>query len=168
LTFTPARNARLLSASRPVVTAAALVAVLGGCTYFANNDVRSGASAGDIAACRKRADEIYARQNRGEIYLADMDAAGGRDAPYATSTVNGNTSAGLAGRFQREQFEDDCLRSTSNLSPPPGESAPNVQGGPATAPAARTAPATAPSPAPAPLPPGADLSVPPSLASPAR
>jgi hypothetical protein len=168
LTFFPALNMRLLSAPLAVATAAACIVPLGACTYFANNDVRSGASASDIAACRKRADEIYARQNRGEIYLADMYAAGGRDSPYATSTVNGNTSAGLAGRFQREQFEDDCLRSTSNLSPPPGESEPGATGGPATAPAARTAPATVPSPAPALLPPGADLSVPPSLASPTR
>jgi hypothetical protein len=75
---------------------------------------RAHASAADLAACRGRADEVYLKQNRGEIYQADTYATGGRDSPYSTQGLPGITTDGLSGRYHREQLEDDCLNAVDS------------------------------------------------------
>jgi hypothetical protein len=64
-------------------------------------------SAAQEAACAKRADEVFLRQNRAEIYRADQYAASGRDAPFAGA---GRLDApSLSDRYAREQFLENCL-----------------------------------------------------------
>ncbi len=74
------------------------------------------------AACRERADEVYLRQNRAEIYRADQYATSTRDAPYGSSGVIGNTSSGLSGRYARDSMVSDCIAGAVNAATPgPGK-----------------------------------------------
>lgn len=78
-------------------------------------------SAADRAVCRQRADEVYAKQNRGELVRADSYATTNRDSPFAVSGVPSNPSAGLSSRYAREQLLDECLASApSNVGAVPG------------------------------------------------
>ena len=99
--------------------AALLLAVTAtaGCQYFEQQEPRRASSAADITACRKRADQIFELQNRGAVYAADTYRTSDRDSPYATTGLTGVTSAGLGAQYQRDQFEDDCLRSTNSTAP---------------------------------------------------
>ncbi|MBV9750543.1 MAG: hypothetical protein JO157_17180 [Acetobacteraceae bacterium] len=122
--------------------AALLVVVLAvpGCQYFQRDaGLRSGASAADIAACRKRADQIFEMQNRGAVYDADIRSTNTRDSPFATSGLPGVTTEGLGAQYQRDEFEDSCLRSTNSsapgnapaaIAPAPIAPAPIAPGGP--------------------------------------
>lgn len=68
-----------------------------------------GGGASSTAACRARADEVYGRQNRADLYRADQYAAGGKDAPFGGG---GHMNApSLSARFAREQLVDNCLAS---------------------------------------------------------
>lgn len=98
----------------------------------------SHASTAAMTACRQRADEVYIRQNRGEIYNADRFATAERDSPFASSGLPGITTNGLGGRYNYEQLQDDCLSSTGSAAPngtttdapahaPPPISAPTVR-----------------------------------------
>jgi hypothetical protein len=106
----------MISAAR----AASLVALvasttpLGACWHPPAD--RAHASAATLAACRTRADEVYLKQNRDEIYRADTYATGARDAPYSTAGVPGITTNGLAGRYARDELEDDCINSTDGTA----------------------------------------------------
>ena len=71
---------------------------------------RSAATPRAMAACRARADEVYERQNRAEVYHDDMMAGGMRDSPFAAAGTPGSPTAGLAGRYARETMLDDCLK----------------------------------------------------------
>lgn len=79
---------------------------LAGC---ATNAPRDRGSAAQQAACRQRADEVYLKQNRGDVYRGDQYATSTRDAPYASSGLIGVTSSGLSGRYARDKMLDDCL-----------------------------------------------------------
>jgi hypothetical protein len=83
-------------------------------------------SAADRAACRTRADEIYAKQNRVDLSLRDQ-----RDNPYASTGLPGNTSEGLGQRYAHAEMVQDCLNS---LGPIGAAAGPNL-GGPGTGPA---------------------------------
>ena len=62
-----------------------------------------------LDACRERADEVFQKQNRADIYRSDVYATSGRDAPFATNTLPGVPTRGLSGEYQRENLVDDCL-----------------------------------------------------------
>lgn len=64
------------------------------------------ADAARLSACRQRADEVYAQQNRRAIYLSDDQ----RDTPYSANYVSGVTSRGLADQYVRDNQIDDCVR----------------------------------------------------------
>jgi hypothetical protein len=102
----PASRAATLAV---LVAAAASVA---GCNQPPSAD-RAHASAATRASCRSRADEVYLKQNRAEIYQADTYATATRDSPYGAAGLPGITTNGLSGRFAREQMEDDCINSTN-------------------------------------------------------
>ena len=99
--------------------AALLLAVTAivGCQYFQQQEPRRASSAADIAACRKRADQIFEMQNRGAVYAADAYRTNDRDSPFTSNGLTGVTSQGLGAQYQRDQFEDDCLRSTNSTAP---------------------------------------------------
>jgi hypothetical protein len=88
----------------------ALALALGGCFHPSADRVH--ASAATRAACRARADEVYLKQNRAEIYQQDSYATSTRDSPYAASGLPGITTDGLGAQFQREQMQDDCINAT--------------------------------------------------------
>ncbi|HEY0421279.1 MAG TPA: hypothetical protein VGC80_17320 [Acetobacteraceae bacterium] len=69
----------------------------------------AGASAATRAACRQRADEVYLRQNRADIYRNDYYVGSTRDAPFASTGLPGVSSDGLSSRFGREKMLDDCV-----------------------------------------------------------
>ena len=91
---------------------------------------RAGATPKAMAACRHRADEVFERQNRGDVYRSDMYAGGERDSPFAATGMSGNPSAGLSDRYSRENMVDDCLNAASGApgatpdAPPPAGLAP--------------------------------------------
>jgi hypothetical protein len=60
-------------------------------------------------ACRQRADQIYAEQNRGAAYEADQ-----RFSPFSSSYVPGITSRGLGERYGIDTMIADCVRNTGN------------------------------------------------------
>lgn len=81
---------------------------------------QSTASPATRAACRQRADEVYTRQNRADIYRDDNFDANKRDSPFATSSVLGEPTRALSARYGREQLLDDCVRgSAGNIGSSP-------------------------------------------------
>jgi hypothetical protein len=71
-----------------------------------------------VSACRARADEVFQRQNRDQVYRVDTYNTDTRDAPFATNGLKGVTSAGLSQQYGRDNMVEDCLRS-SNAGPQP-------------------------------------------------
>src|SRR5437764_549974 len=60
-----------------------------------------------LSACRQRADQTYAAQNRGAGYDTDY-----RSSPFSTSYAPGITTRGLGERYSRDTMIADCVRST--------------------------------------------------------
>ena len=91
------------------------------------------ASAAQQAACRKRADEVWARQNRGAVYAADNYATSLRDSPFSSSGVASNTTSGLGSLYSRDTMISDCVKGLQGGAEPlPG---PNSSGPSGSAPA---------------------------------
>ncbi len=65
-----------------------------------------------LAACRQRADEVYQKQNRAELYRSDEFATSSRDAPFASTGLPGITTRGLSGEYARDVLVDDCLNAS--------------------------------------------------------
>ena len=105
---------------------AAVLATLGGCASRAPGGSRDAAA---LTACRRRADEIYSKQNRAELYRSDVFATSSRDAPFATTGLPGITSRGLGGAFARDNLVSDCLAQTR---PGPAVTPANAGGGEAS------------------------------------
>jgi hypothetical protein len=103
-------------AARAAAVGAALAAagLLGACGSDQRTPPRDLAA---LDACRQRADEVFQKQNRGDVYRSDVFATSGRDAPYATNTLPGLTTRGLSGEYERENMVDDCLNATTTARP---------------------------------------------------
>ena len=135
-----------MNAAHPIA-ALVLALALPACSAPPSGEGRARASAATIAACSKRADDVYLRQNRDEIYRADNYIGNTRDSPFSSTGLSGITSAGLSGRYARDNIQEACLNSSSgpggDASDPKAALAPTDR--PASAPAAtpaRRAPAT--------------------------
>ena len=98
-------------ATLTILVAAGLT--LSGCSGFRQPADRAHASAATRAACRTRADEVYLKQNRSEIYEADRYVSATRDSPFGATGLPGITTNGLSGRYAREQMADDCINAAS-------------------------------------------------------
>jgi len=97
---------------RPIVLAVVFAAaVLAGCAAPATGPRPSAAQA---AACRQRADEVYDRQNRADLYRSDIYAGGARDAMFSGTGSPGASIGQLSARFARDRLVDDCLRGAAN------------------------------------------------------
>lgn len=72
-----------------------------------------------VSACRTRADEVFQRQNRDQVYRVDNYNTDTRDAPFGTSGLKGVTSAGLSQQYGRDNLLQDCLRSSGAGPQPP-------------------------------------------------
>ncbi len=114
----------------------AMLALAGGCAQRSRAPI-GGVSAADRAECRQRADVVFDKQNRAEIYRTDTFAGETRDAPFSTNGLPGITSRGLSGQYERANLLDDCLRSRAGGISAAGASeeskapAPSAQSGPA-------------------------------------
>lgn len=100
-----------------------MVTGLAGCSHtIGTTSDRAGATPKAMAACRQRADEVFARRNPADVYRSDMNAGGLRDAPFGGMGVPGNATDGLSARYSRETILDDCLNGASGsaeVSPSP-------------------------------------------------
>lgn len=98
---------------RPVTIALLLGAgLLAGCATAASGPQSGGPrpSADQVAACRQRADEVYDRQNRAELFRSDTYAGGTRDAMFSGTGSPGASIGQLSARYARDRMVDNCLR----------------------------------------------------------
>ncbi len=75
-----------------------------------------GMDAAVLDACRKRANEIYDRQNRAEIYAPQS----GVNSPLSGNYVDSSLTRGLSSRFGHDQLIRECIR-TANVSRAPAD-----------------------------------------------
>ena len=68
----------------------------------------SRADAATEAACRQRADQVYDRQNRGEIYSPQS----GVNSPSSAFYAPGDDSRSLGRIFARDRMIRECVRNT--------------------------------------------------------
>jgi hypothetical protein len=88
-------------------------------------------------ACRERANEMYDKRGRAEIYAPQSSV----NTPQSANFVSGVTDRGLAARFDYERTVNECVRNASSGAPS------IVSPEPAIAPPASVPHISAPSPA---------------------
>lgn len=82
-------------------------------------------SAAQAAACRERADQVYERQNRADLFRSDTYAGGTRDAMFSGTGSPGASIGQLSARFARDRMLDNCLRGVAgNVASTPDAPAP--------------------------------------------
>ena len=91
---------------------AILALTAGACTPAPPPSAQSRADQQTVAACRQRADEVFAEQNRGALYDPDY-----RFSPFSSSYVPGITTRGLGERYSRDTMIDNCVRNAGTTSP---------------------------------------------------
>lgn len=100
---------------RAAATLAAALCLLGACVPEQQRSTPADLAA--LEACRERADEVYQKQNREDVYRSDVFATSSRDAPYAATGLPGVTSRGLSAEYQRENLVSDCLNAGATARP---------------------------------------------------
>ena len=95
-------------------------ATLAGCGTPIQRSRSQTVAAADLTACRARADEVYNKQNRAEVYRSDTFVSDTRDAPYSTSGLPGITSNGLSGLYQHDNLVSSCVNSRGAAATSPG------------------------------------------------
>lgn len=119
-----------MTALRPALLALALGGVLAGC-----NPPTPKTTPEQADACRTRADEVFQRQNRQDVFRTDTHAGGTRDAMFSSTGSPGVGVGQLTSRFARDQLYIDCLRAVAgNVGTTPD--APGATPGPASGAAA--------------------------------
>ena len=94
-------------------TALVVVPLLTGCGTPAPRSRLQAVAAADLSACRARADEIYNKQNRAEVYRSDTFVSDNRDSPFSTSGLPGITTNGLSGLYQHDNLVSSCVNSNA-------------------------------------------------------
>jgi hypothetical protein len=109
-----------MNSPKPIMAILVPVAVtllaLAGCARESPSP-RAALTPAQMAACRTHVEEVYRQQNRAEIYRNDTYVSSTRDAPYSTSGVPGDTSAGLSSQYAYQRQLNDCYNATSGGSP---------------------------------------------------
>jgi hypothetical protein len=98
-------HARAVAVALPILVLAA-----SGCV---RSEPESHASAVERAACRHRADEVFAVQNPDQVYRNDTFESSTRDAPFAGAGLPGLPDRGLTNQYTRQQMVEDCLNSSA-------------------------------------------------------
>lgn len=111
MTKTPARPPRMLGGILGGVLALALPLLATACARPGATAARFRGDPQVAAACRARADEVYARQNRAELSRRDE-----RDTPFSSSRVSGITSAGLGDLYARDRMVASCIATSGGSS----------------------------------------------------
>ena len=109
---------------RPLIALSLLLPALmaTACTPAANRTVAR-ADPQVTAACRTRADDVYARQNRADLSRRDQ-----RDSPFSSSGNTGITSAGLGERYARDRMVASCVAANSGGSTSDASTGPTFTG----------------------------------------
>lgn len=89
------------------------LALLSGCASPPPPSRQARADQNSAAACRQRADQIYAQQNRRELFIGDDQ----RDTPFSANYVAGDTTRGLADEHSRDNQFADCVRASQEAAP---------------------------------------------------
>jgi hypothetical protein len=66
------------------------------------------ADAATASACRQRADEVFDRQNRGQIFSPQSQV----NTPFSANYAPNDGSQGLSQLFAHNRMIDDCVRNT--------------------------------------------------------
>ncbi len=90
--------------------------VLAGC---AANDSNGHADAATAAACRQRADDVFATRHPDAVYNADTYASSLRDSPFGTSGSPSLPTNGLSDAYERDRLLRDCLAGIGPIGPTP-------------------------------------------------
>lgn len=111
--------------AREIILVLPVLALAGwGC---ARPEPESHASAVERAACRHRADQVYAVQNPDQVYRSDTFESSTRDAPFAGAGLPGLPDRGLTSQYTRQQMVEDCLNSNAgSVHSTPAEPAPDA------------------------------------------
>ncbi len=130
------RSRSILAWLLPVVCAASLSA----CDTPTPSSGDAKADAAVLQACRQRANEVYDRRNRAEIYAPQY----GGNSPLSGGYTDVGINRGLSAQFSFEQMVRDCVRQ-SNVS---GERAIGTTpaSAPATSPTSTSSTSTSPIP----------------------
>lgn len=127
--------------SRAVFLPLFTMLALGGCSAgsLAPGGSAGGSASGPVTdsrtdqatqlACRTRANEMYDRRNRAEIYSANSTM----NSPFSANYQPGTTNQGLAERFSFEQMVSECIRNAGTGSERPAPPALPPATPPATA-----------------------------------
>jgi hypothetical protein len=134
-----------------------------GCAQRSGN-AQSRASAAQIEACRRSADQTVLAQNPNAIYQSDAYVSGTQSTPFSGQGLSSSITTGLPQRYSREQYYDNCL---NGIGPAPAAFAPGPTAAPAPPPRTVTSSPlmTAPPPGMTAPPPSATVS-PPSMSAP--
>nr|WP_294511345.1 hypothetical protein [uncultured Rhodopila sp.] len=104
-----------------IVTGAILGALaLSACDGGAPASGQAQADAQTAAACRERADAVYDRQNRGDIYAPNSSV----NSPFSANYNPDNPSRGLSQLYAHDKLVSNCIRNTgtgAERSQPPAD-----------------------------------------------
>lgn len=135
------RSRSILAWLLPWVCAASLSA----CDTLTPSTGDAKTDAAVLAACRQRANEVYDRRNRAEIYAPQY----GGNSPLSGTYTDVGINRGLSAQFSFEQMVRDCVRQSNvtgeraiGAAPPSGAAAP----GPGAASGAAASGASSPTP----------------------
>ncbi len=67
----------------------------------------SRANEATVTACREKAEQVYVRQNRDELYRNDNSST-----PFSAGPSTGTPGYGLSSLYAHDQMIDDCVRNT--------------------------------------------------------
>ena len=101
---------------KPALTACLAALLLAGC---AGEVSHPHADATTTAACRDRANAIYAERHPETRYTQDTYTSSLRDAPLSTSGSPSLPTRGLSDSYEYQQILRDCLRGSSGSGPTP-------------------------------------------------
>jgi hypothetical protein len=140
--------------------------VCAGCAQRSGNP-QSRASAAQIEACRRSADQTVLAQNPNAIYQSDAYVSGTQSTPFSGQGLSSSISTGLPQRYSREQYYDNCL---NGIGPAPAVFVPGQSAVPpplmtAPPPGATVSPPGMSAPPPSSAPPANLAAPPPSLTS---
>ncbi len=98
--------------ARRSTTRATVLAALVSLAAWAGAPQPSRSDTAALSACRQRANEVYAKQNRAELYRTDTFTTGSRDSPFSTADLPSMPTRGLSGQYERDTMVSDCLAGT--------------------------------------------------------
>ena len=95
---------------------------IAGCDSPAPPTGQAQADAATVSACRQRANEVFDRQNRGQIYSPQSQV----NSPFSANFTPSDSTRGLSQLFAHDQMINDCIRNTGTGTSRTGSTAPDA------------------------------------------